>query len=56
MALLGGVELSYKGNYFDLVVWLFWVELRCDEQNKEDYQIIKEEIILSQWYGTFVLS
>ena len=37
IALLGGVELSYKGNYCELVIWLFWVELRCDKQNKEDY-------------------
>ena len=70
MALLGGVELSYKGNNCELVIWLFWVELswgvmsrirkiirllkgklfwvsgmallcwvevRCDEQNKEHY-------------------
>ena len=24
----------YKGNYCELVIWHFCVELRCDEQNK----------------------
>ena len=45
MALLGGVELSYKGNYCELVIWLIWVELRRDQQNKEDYQIIKGDFL-----------